>query len=334
MDTSARGALPHGRGHQAGELASRVLLPKAGRRTGGGSGSGVKSERAGEARTGSPSGTAVSGEPPGREVGHLGRIRGGDRPTTSVTPPSHAGPRSGAVQFGQAARADEGQNVTDSRLLTRVVLQNYKSIAACDVELRPLTFLVGPNGAGKSNFLDALRFVSDSLRFSLEHALRDRDGLAELRPRFAGRRSTIVWRLEFQIEPGHLGRFELELNTRSDGEELVRSESCKVCRLGVPGPPAGLRRALLDGVLQLRARSDAGGSRSERGRAPRSRWCQSPGGLETPRRQGAARETPCRGVPECDHARYPRRRRAANRREADGRIPTAPYDSGRRLVRR
>jgi len=36
--------------------------------------------------------------------------------------------------------------------LTRVVLENYKSIAHCDVRLGPLNYLVGPNGAGKSNF--------------------------------------------------------------------------------------------------------------------------------------------------------------------------------------
>ena len=47
-----------------------------------------------------------------------------------------------------------GQPVTetDRRLLTRVVLRNYKSIAACDVSPAQLSFLVGPNGAGKSNF--------------------------------------------------------------------------------------------------------------------------------------------------------------------------------------
>ncbi|WP_343414230.1 AAA family ATPase [Candidatus Amarolinea dominans] len=54
----------------------------------------------------------------------------------------------------------------DATFLRRVVLQNYKSIAGCDVQLGPLTFLVGPNGAGKSNFLDALRFVADALRTS------------------------------------------------------------------------------------------------------------------------------------------------------------------------
>ena len=67
----------------------------------------------------------------------------------------------------------------DRRLLTRVVLRNYKSIAACDVAPAQLSFLVGPNGSGKSNFLDALRFIADSLRFSIDHALRDRGGINE-----------------------------------------------------------------------------------------------------------------------------------------------------------
>ncbi len=73
--------------------------------------------------------------------------------------------------------------MTNSTFLTKVVLRNYKSIAACDVQLCPLVFLVGPNGAGKSNFLDALRFVADALRTSLDHALRDRGGIKEVRRR-------------------------------------------------------------------------------------------------------------------------------------------------------
>ena len=68
--------------------------------------------------------------------------------------------------------------------LTRVILKNYKSIAACDVRFGPLSFLLGPNGAGKSNFLDALRFVTDSLRTSLEHAIRDRGGFLTCVRRF------------------------------------------------------------------------------------------------------------------------------------------------------
>jgi len=57
-------------------------------------------------------------------------------------------------------------------LIARVQLRNYKSIAQCDVRLGRLVFLVGRNGSGKSSSLDALRFVADALRSSLDHALR------------------------------------------------------------------------------------------------------------------------------------------------------------------
>ena len=67
---------------------------------------------------------------------------------------------------------------TDSRFLTRLVLKDYKSVAACDLRFGPLAVLVGPNASGKSNILDALRFVADSLRNSIEYALRDRGGIA------------------------------------------------------------------------------------------------------------------------------------------------------------
>ena len=59
----------------------------------------------------------------------------------------------------------------DERLVTRVVLRDFKSIAACDVALAPVTFLVGRNGSGKTNFLSALRLVSDGLRGSLDRAI-------------------------------------------------------------------------------------------------------------------------------------------------------------------
>ena len=67
-----------------------------------------------------------------------------------------------------------------SSFISRVTIQNYKSIAACRVDLRQLMFLVGPNGSGKSNFLDALRFVADALRTSLGHALRDHGTIKEV----------------------------------------------------------------------------------------------------------------------------------------------------------
>jgi predicted ATPase len=58
----------------------------------------------------------------------------------------------------------------------RVRIENYKSIAECDVTLGPLTVLLGLNASGKSNFLDALRFVVDAVEKSPEQAVLDRGG--------------------------------------------------------------------------------------------------------------------------------------------------------------
>ena len=93
----------------------------------------------------------------------------------------------------------------NSTFITRVALRNYKSIAACDVELQPLTFLVGPNGAGKSNFLDSLRFVADALTFSLDHAIRDRGGINDIRRRSGGHPNHFSIRLDFTLPEGSTG---------------------------------------------------------------------------------------------------------------------------------
>ena len=61
--------------------------------------------------------------------------------------------------------------------ISRLRIENYKSIGRCDLSLPPLGFLVGPNGSGKSNLLDALAFVSEALNTSLGHAIRSRGGL-------------------------------------------------------------------------------------------------------------------------------------------------------------
>ncbi len=116
----------------------------------------------------------------------------------------------------------------DSTFLTRVVLRNYKSIAACDVQLCPLVFLVGPNGAGKSNFLDALRFVADALRTSLDHALRDRGGIKEVRRRSGGHPTHFALRLEFALSSGSTGHYAFRIGARPQGGYEVQNEECVI----------------------------------------------------------------------------------------------------------
>src|SRR5215831_5066358 len=123
-----------------------------------------------------------------------------------------------------------GIAVADPTFMTRVVLKNYKSIAACDVRLRPLVFLVGPNGSGKSDFLDALRFVSDALNSSLDHALRDRGGIKEVRRRSGGHPNHFSISLEFQLPDGTAGLYAFRIGARPHGAYEVQSEECRLRR--------------------------------------------------------------------------------------------------------
>lgn len=111
--------------------------------------------------------------------------------------------------------------------VSRVVLSNYKSVAETSVELRALTFLVGPNGSGKSNFLDALRFTSDSLRTSLDNALRERGGISEVRRRSGGHPTHFGIRLDFQL-PGSEGHYAFKIGARPQGGYEVQTEQCVV----------------------------------------------------------------------------------------------------------
>lgn len=116
--------------------------------------------------------------------------------------------------------------MSDAGFLTRVVIGNYKSIAACGVPLRPFTALVGPSGAGKSNFLDAIRFVADALGASLDHAFRERGGIGEVRRRSAGHPTHFGVRLEFTLPDGASGSYAFRIGAKPNGAFEVRNEEC------------------------------------------------------------------------------------------------------------
>ena len=114
----------------------------------------------------------------------------------------------------------------DSTFITRVALKNYKSIAACDVELRSLTFLVGPNGVGKSNFLDSLRFVADALNLSLDHAIRDRGGIDDVRYRSGENPNYFGIRLDFTLPDGFTGHYAFRMVAPLHRRYEVQAEEC------------------------------------------------------------------------------------------------------------
>jgi predicted ATPase len=64
-------------------------------------------------------------------------------------------------------------------IITRIQIENYKSIKNADVPLTDLTILIGPNGSGKSVFLEALTLIADALRFDLNQTL---SGQGDIRP--------------------------------------------------------------------------------------------------------------------------------------------------------
>lgn len=124
----------------------------------------------------------------------------------------------------------------DTTFITRVILKNYKSIAACDVHLQPLTFLVGRNDAGKSNFLDALRFVTDALNYSLEHAIRDRGGINDVRRRSRGHPNHFSIGFEFAFPDGLTGYYAFRIgagkrNDRTRDKNVEYRVQTEVCKL-------------------------------------------------------------------------------------------------------
>lgn len=121
--------------------------------------------------------------------------------------------------------------------LTRVRVENYRSIASCDVPVGPLTVLAGPNAAGKSNFLDAIRFVRDALRTSPGRALEPRGGLEEVLHRNVSGRQADSFRIRLDLhvpaskEPAFDAAYVLEVGIRPGGDDtapVLRREELRV----------------------------------------------------------------------------------------------------------
>lgn len=114
-----------------------------------------------------------------------------------------------------------------NQLIKRLVIRNYKSIESCSLDLRNFTLLVGQNGSGKSNIVDAICFVRDSLRTSLEFAIRERGGVAECRRKSGGHPTNFAIRLDIQAD-SLIGSYAFEIAAKSNSGYLVNREQCEV----------------------------------------------------------------------------------------------------------
>jgi predicted ATPase len=111
--------------------------------------------------------------------------------------------------------------------IKRVVIKNYKSIESCDIRLDNLTLLVGANGAGKSNVVDAMCFVRDALRLSLDFAIRDRGGINNCRRRSGGHPTHFGLRLDVRLSDAE-GFYAFEIGALPNGGFKVAREQCQL----------------------------------------------------------------------------------------------------------
>lgn len=93
-------------------------------------------------------------------------------------------------------------------------MRNYKSIGKCDIPLRPFTIVVGRNGSGKSNFLDALRFIVESLQTSLDHAIKARGGVDAVRRRSTGHPRNFAIEVEMALPAWQTAAYGFEIASR------------------------------------------------------------------------------------------------------------------------
>lgn len=68
------------------------------------------------------------------------------------------------------------KHVNADNQISRLVLQGFKSIVECDIELARLNVLIGANGAGKSNFIGFFRLISSILDQKLQVTVGEMGG--------------------------------------------------------------------------------------------------------------------------------------------------------------
>ncbi len=110
---------------------------------------------------------------------------------------------------------------------SRVVLENWRNFAHCDVQLQRRAFIVGPNASGKSNLLDAFRFLRDIVATGggFQEAVQRRGGVSSLRCLAARQYSDIAVVAVVSDSEGHeRWRYALVFNQDKQRLPIIRYE--------------------------------------------------------------------------------------------------------------
>lgn len=109
-------------------------------------------------------------------------------------------------------------------MITRILIEHYKSIDRVDLPLGPLSILVGPNGTGKSNFIDAVRFVRDAVSFGLDRSVSERHGIDSIRQWSPSRPYYVTLRAEVENRYGK-GFLSFALTSYRGSHTIRREEA-------------------------------------------------------------------------------------------------------------
>jgi predicted ATPase len=139
-------------------------------------------------------------------------------------------------------------------MITRLRVQNYKSLRELDMQLGPINVLVGPNMAGKSNILDVFRFIHDVVfpqpgREGVFYALAQRGGVNEVLWKGGDKKVITVFLEATDLSQADTKyEYELELAAGLGGNVATQNESLRLIQSGAKHDLVAIK----DGFLWLK----------------------------------------------------------------------------------
>ncbi|MGD9510810.1 MAG: AAA family ATPase, partial [Geminicoccaceae bacterium] len=108
-------------------------------------------------------------------------------------------------------------------MITRLLVEHFRSIGQINLSLSSTTILVGPNATGKSNLVDSLRLLKDALTNGLDRSISDRQGIDTIRQWSPTRPYHVTIEVELDGKRGS-GRYRLTLGSKK-GNYIILGES-------------------------------------------------------------------------------------------------------------